>query len=192
MRQNPSAFEQQPSPDSEKLPSPASGHLPSPTPEQPRFPILIVDPACPQYPDVIRLSDSQWDMMKNAFRSSKPPWRKRHRKGGRPPLHPRLCFDAILWHLASGLPWSCLPKEFGSPRTIQRRLNSWVEQDSLGTAWKRYLQHAPQDILDQWRRILRSRHRKRHGFWYWEMLGALRALSIGWSSCGLDATGRCA
>ncbi|MBI4676682.1 MAG: transposase [Elusimicrobia bacterium] len=106
--------------------------------------------------------------MKSAFHAKKRPLRRRDRKGGRPLLPPRQCFDALLWHLASGLPWSCLPERFGSPRTVHRRLRRWPEQDGLGTAWRRYLEHLPAEKVRQWSAVFGSRPGRKRGFWYWK------------------------
>ncbi|MBI5210698.1 MAG: transposase [Elusimicrobia bacterium] len=125
------------------------------------------------------MSEGEWDLLQRVFRPKRTPLRRRERKGGRPPLPPRLCFDAVLWHLGSGLPWSCLPERFGSPRTIQRRLSQWLEQDSLGTSWRRYLEALPYEGFLSWKAILRPDPGKRRGLWYWEMLGVVRTLGGG-------------
>lgn len=129
------------------------------------------------------LDDARWDLIKSCFPEAKPPRRRRDRKGGRPPLPTRQCFEALLWHLASGRPWASLPGRFGSARTVQRRLDRWLEQGSLQTAWRRYLETSPDRTSRGWSALLRSRPGKKRGFWYWEMFGAARALGGGPGGC---------
>ena len=130
------------------------------------------DPPAPEEP---LLDDARWDLIKGCFPAAQPRRRRRGRKGGRPSLPARLGFEALLWHLAGGRPWAGLPKRFGSARTVQRRLDRWLEGGSLRAAWRRYLETAPDRTPPDWR----SRPGKKRGLWYWEMLGAARAFSGG-------------
>ena len=55
---------------------------------------------------------------------------------GRPPKGDRECFHALLYVLASGIPWEMLPQGFPSYKTVQRRLKRWLERDAFHTAWR--------------------------------------------------------
>jgi transposase len=139
-------------------------------------------PSAPSHssdPEEPLLDDERWDLIKGCLPEAKPPRRRRGRKGGRPPLPPRLCFEALLRHLAGGRPWRGLPASFGSSRTIQRRLDLWLTQGSLQRAWRRYLETAPERERQAWGARLRTRRDSKLGLWYWELLGAARALSGG-------------
>jgi transposase len=46
-------------------------------------------------------TDIPWKLM-----AAPLPLRRRHRRGGRPPLSDRRCFEGILWVLWTGAPWS--------------------------------------------------------------------------------------
>lgn len=47
-------------------------------------------------------------------------------KGGRPRVDDRVCFNAIVFVLFTGIAWRHLPKELGcSPATAHRRLVDW-------------------------------------------------------------------
>jgi transposase len=47
-------------------------------------------------------------------------------KGGRPRVEDRICFNAIVFVLFTGIAWQHLPREMGcSPATAHRRLVAW-------------------------------------------------------------------
>lgn len=49
-------------------------------------------------------------------------------KGGRPRVDDRVCFNAIVFVLFTGIAWRHLPREMGcSPATAHRRLTAWQE-----------------------------------------------------------------
>lgn len=56
-------------------------------------------------------TDTPWKLM-----AAPLPLRRRHRRGGRPPLSDRRCFEGILWVLWTGAPWSARPTRYGSKR----------------------------------------------------------------------------
>src|SRR4051794_35902819 len=82
------------------------------------------------------VSDKQWELIKQHL-----PKRKRSRKGGRPPLDERKCFEGILWILWAGAPWSELPPRYGSQSTVHRRLSQWAESGVLLNMWRALLHH---------------------------------------------------
>ncbi|MBS1812168.1 MAG: transposase [Acidobacteria bacterium] len=72
------------------------------------------------------VTNQQWEAIKVHL-----PKRQRTRKGGRPPLADRQCFEGILWILWTGAPWSELPARYGSKSAVHRRLQEWAEKDVL-------------------------------------------------------------
>ena len=67
------------------------------------------------------LTDAQWNRIKIVF-EEKP-------KIGRPPLNPRIVFNAILWILKSGARWRDLPARYGNWNSIYHKFRLWC---SLG------------------------------------------------------------
>ncbi|MBI4677990.1 MAG: transposase [Elusimicrobia bacterium] len=108
---------------------------------------------------------------------AKSAWRRRDRKGGRPMLEERACFEAVLWYLSRRGPWRKLPGRFGSARTIQRRIMAWRLQGTLDALWQRYLEQRTVEDRQAWRRALTPDRGDRRRQWYWEMLGLVRACS---------------
>jgi transposase len=80
------------------------------------------------------VTDKQWEKIRIHI----PP-RTERKKGGRPPVDDRKCFDGILWIAWTGAPWSALPKEYGSSSTCWRRLRDWEEQDVFLNLWRALL-----------------------------------------------------
>jgi transposase len=65
------------------------------------------------------LSEAQWARLAPLL----PP---QHRAGrGRPAKDHRLIVNAILWRLATGVPWRDLPARYGSWRTVYSRFRRW-------------------------------------------------------------------
>ncbi|HAH06171.1 MAG TPA: hypothetical protein DCM05_06525 [Elusimicrobia bacterium] len=118
-----------------------------------------------------------WEDLESLLPDKRQPWRRRERRGGRPARPSRLCLEALLWHLRSGLPWRSLPKRFGSARTIQRRIRRWGADGSLSLAWRRYLERADDKELEAWLKALPDRPGKKRGWWYWELFGLLSSLA---------------
>lgn len=80
------------------------------------------------------VTDKQWEKIRIHI-----PARTERKKGGRPPVDDRKCFDGILWIAWTGAPWSALPKEYGSSSTCWRRLRDWEEQDVFLNLWRALL-----------------------------------------------------
>jgi transposase len=118
-----------------------------------------------------------WEELRGVVPVAKTPWRRRDRKGGRPRQDDRSCWQALLWRLAGRRPWRLLPKRFGSPRTIRRRIASWQDHGILAALWFNYLERLPRSEIRSWRDALDSTPRKNRGLWYWEMLGKLQAMT---------------
>jgi transposase len=81
-----------------------------------------------------KLTDRQWAFIQPHLPAPAPkPF------GGRPPLHPRQCFEGILWILWTGAPWKALPSDYGSPSAIHRRLCQWAQDGTLLNLWRAFL-----------------------------------------------------
>lgn len=80
------------------------------------------------------LTDAQWQKIEPLL-----PRRRRHRRGGRPPVANRRVLEGILWILRSGARWQDLPSEFPSPSTCWRRLRDWEEQGVWLRIWRTFL-----------------------------------------------------
>ena len=89
------------------------------------------------------VTDRQWNLIAAQLPRSRP-----HRRGGRPPLSDRQCFEGILWVLWTGAPWSELPMRYGSKSAVHRRLCEWAESGVLLTLWRTFL-----DQLDDAKKI---------------------------------------
>jgi len=59
------------------------------------------------------------------------PYPKPRPSGGRPRVHHRRCSEGLLWSLWTGVPWSALPRRYGSPSTGWRWLKEWEESGVL-------------------------------------------------------------
>ena len=59
---------------------------------------------------------------------------------GRPPASNYDCLHAVFYVLVSGIAWRMLPKGFPSYKTVQRRLQVWLPQDTFRTAWQQLAQ----------------------------------------------------
>jgi transposase len=76
-----------------------------------------------------RLTDEQWDRIKDVF-----PERK---KMGRPPSDRRQIMDGILWILRTGAPWRDLPKVFGPWGTVWDLFDTWNADGTLNAILNR-------------------------------------------------------
>ena len=85
------------------------------------------------------LTDKQWEKVREHLPVRKKPWRKKDRKGGRPPLDDRKCFEGILWILWTGAQWSELPPRYGSKSAVHRRLMTWTDDGTLERIWWAFL-----------------------------------------------------
>jgi transposase len=80
------------------------------------------------------LTKQQWEAIRVHL-----PQPKGSRRGGRPRVENRRCFEGILWSLWTGAPWSELPRRYGSPSTCWRRLKQWEETGVLLKLWRVFL-----------------------------------------------------
>jgi transposase len=107
----------------------------------------------------------QWKAVRKLFPEKKRPYLKKLRKGGRPRVDDRRCFDAILWSARTGLPWRSLPARFGRLRTVERRLMKWRRCALLEIAWTRYLRETSVIEREEWRRRLEDACGRSPAFW---------------------------
>lgn len=70
---------------------------------------------------VWRVRDELWEAVRPLL-----PERRPDPRGGRPRVDDRVCFNAIVFVLFTGIAWRYLPSELGcSPATAHRRLAEW-------------------------------------------------------------------
>ncbi len=116
-----------------------------------------------------------WERIGWCLPPPKPrPRRRRDRKGGRPPLPDLACFNALIWLIHHDQPWRALPKEFGSPKTVRKRVRRWDRLGLMPALWKNYLGC----ISDRERRelfpILRQREAQARPTWEWPLATIFR------------------
>jgi transposase len=61
---------------------------------------------------------------------------------GRPPASNYACLHAVFYVLVSGIAWRMLPKGFPSYKTVQRRLQVWLQLEPSGrrgSSWRNAL-----------------------------------------------------
>lgn len=68
------------------------------------------------------IPDELWERIERYI-----PKRKRHARGGRPPVPDRVVMSGILYRLRTGCQWDAIPAEFGSRSTCYRRFAEWTE-----------------------------------------------------------------
>lgn len=68
-----------------------------------------------------KVRDELWETVEPMLPAHEP-----SPKGGRPRVEDRVCFNAIVFVLFTGIAWQHLPREMGcSPATAHRRLMAW-------------------------------------------------------------------
>jgi transposase len=76
----------------------------------------------------VHLTDKQWAFIQPLL---PPPART-----GRPRADDRRTVDGILYVLITGCRWQDLPREFGAPTTVWRRLKHWGEAGIWERIWR--------------------------------------------------------
>jgi transposase len=74
------------------------------------------------------VSASVWQVRDELWEAVRPllPDHPPDPRGGRPRVDDRVCFNAIVFVLVTGIAWRHLPREMGcSPATAHRRLSAW-------------------------------------------------------------------
>lgn len=92
-----------------------------------------------------RLPDSLWERIR--------PLLPRHCPsplGGRPRADDRLCVEAVLFVLLTGIQWRALPRCYGPATTAHDRFQEWTEAGVFERLWKHALLHYDEEIGLQW------------------------------------------
>lgn len=113
------------------------------------FPSLARFDAASRTDAASQLTDEQWFLIEELF-----PWEPPHRPGGRPPIPPRPCFEALLWLLRNGGRWQDLPKSGPSKSTLQRRLAEWTNSGILAEVWSRLVDLADELGWIDWSQLI--------------------------------------
>jgi len=76
---------------------------------------------------VLRLSDEQWDRIREHFPEEHIP----PNRPGRKPISTRKVLEAVLWILNTGAQWHMLPQCYPNYKTVHRRFQNWCRNDVL-------------------------------------------------------------
>jgi transposase len=76
---------------------------------------------------MIRLSDSEWERIRDHFPEENIPDGRR----GRKPVPARQVLEAVLWILNTGPQWLMLPQCYPNYKTVHRRFQSWCHSELL-------------------------------------------------------------
>jgi transposase len=90
----------------------------------------------------LHLRDSQWAFIEPLL---PPPAHT-----GRPRANDRQTIDGILYILITGCRWQDLPREFGAPTAVWRRLKRWGETGVWERVWRAALAHLDRAGLLDW------------------------------------------
>jgi len=76
---------------------------------------------------MVRLSDEQWERIREYFPEENIPEGRR----GRKPVPTREVLEAVLWILNTGAQWHMLPQSYPNYKTVHRRFQQWCERQIL-------------------------------------------------------------
>ena len=76
---------------------------------------------------MLRLSDEQWERIREHFPEENIP----AGRPGRKPIPTRKVLEAVLWILNTGAQWHMLPQGYPNYKTVHRRFQQWCEQEVL-------------------------------------------------------------
>jgi transposase len=76
---------------------------------------------------VLRLSDAQWERIREHFPEENIP----EGRPGRKPIPTRAVLDAVLWILNTGAQWHMLPQCYANYKTVHRRFQRWCREKVL-------------------------------------------------------------
>lgn len=81
---------------------------------------------------------------------------RRERNAGRKRYPPRVCFEAVLFLLYTGVRYVDLPRELGFPsgETVRRRLHEWIERGVWEQALSRTVAALDQAGKLDWSRVV--------------------------------------
>jgi transposase len=75
----------------------------------------------------MRLSDAQWELIREHFPEENIP----DGRAGRKPVSTRRVLDAVLWILNTGAQWHMLPQSYPNYKTVHRRFQHWCRNEVL-------------------------------------------------------------
>lgn len=75
---------------------------------------------------IVRVSDREWEFIEPILSHLPQP-----KHPGRPRASERDLFDAILYVLSTGIPWSRLPEEYPAKSSCHRRFQAWSHDGSF-------------------------------------------------------------
>jgi transposase len=86
----------------------------------------------------VDLSGKFWRIPEKLWQRMEPllPAYPRSPKGGRPRASLRGVANGIFYVLRTGCQWKALPRQFGSPSTVHRYFQEWVQRDVFRRLWK--------------------------------------------------------
>jgi transposase len=76
---------------------------------------------------MLRLSDEQWERIREHFPEENIP----EGRPGRKPVPAREVLEAVLWILNTGAQWHMLPQCYPNYKTVHRRFQQWCEREVL-------------------------------------------------------------
>src|ERR1700758_442668 len=76
---------------------------------------------------MIRLSDEQWERIREHFPEENVP----DDRPGRKPIPTRRVLEAVLWILNTGAQWHMLPQGYPNYKTVHRRFQQWCREEVL-------------------------------------------------------------
>jgi len=76
---------------------------------------------------MIRLTDEQWERIRNHFPEEHIP----DGRPGRKPIPTRRVLEAVLWILNTGAQWHMLPQSHPNYKTVHRRFQTWCRDEVL-------------------------------------------------------------
>src|SRR5438045_83757 len=76
---------------------------------------------------MIRLTDEQWERIRNHFPEEHIP----DGRPGRKPIPTRRVFEAVLWILNTGAQWHMLPQSYPNYKSVHRCFQTWCRDEVL-------------------------------------------------------------
>lgn len=76
---------------------------------------------------MIRLTDEQWERIRQHFPEESVP----EDRPGRKPVPARRVLEAVLWILNTGAQWHMLPQSYPNYKTVHRRFQQWCRNEVL-------------------------------------------------------------
>jgi transposase len=76
---------------------------------------------------MLRLSNEQWDRIREHFPEENIP----EGRAGRKPIAARQVLEGVLWILNTGAQWHMLPQCYPNYKTVHRRFQQWCREEVL-------------------------------------------------------------